>query len=570
MQDWQLLREFVEEGSQAAFGQLVERHLDFVYSTCRRELGDADLAHDAAQAVFLLLFQKAASLRPGTVLSGWLFQTARLVSKNARKQEMRWQKRHLKAAEVMMQEASVRDTDEENWTHIEPLLHDALSSLNTTERNAVLLRCFEGRSLKETGVALGLSEEAARKRVTRALEKLRGYFTRRGVTLSVATLGALLSQNAVQAAPASLSVAAIAAAAQGTTATATSALTLVETVQHVWLLSKIKIAVTAACGVSLVGIGVQRLTRPPKPALAQTVKITAVPTAKTPSMKKAVAPTVRLAPVATMPKPASKPVSKRVLKRAKAQLPKPSAPPKRIAAAHPVPLKALPKAPLKPAASPTVSVALPPPVSARDVEAPRENIKTPERNEEMQLKKTMVSALVGAALTASVAPAAEGDKGTVIGILTAKGENWIEVRADGDKDAKRYRPRWLGGAPQDGGGLDKPVLDSFKKLFVPNRVKLDWVIAEGPRVTAVEAIVPAEKSGTVEGEVTAKGENWVEVKGGDGAVNRYSPRWIGGLPKDGGGPDKDAIRAIGEVKPGDKVRLEWVYDERLRVVSIKK
>jgi len=173
--------------------------------------------------------------------------------------------------------------------------------------------------------------------------------------------------------------------------------------------------------------------------------------------------------------------------------------------------------------------------------------------------------------TALRAEPTEGQKGTLTGLLTAKGEAWIEVRADGDQDAKRYIPHWRGGLPKDGGGPDKAMLDAIKKLRVPNRVKLDWEFAEHLRVNSVEIIEPKEKSGVVEGEVTAKGEAWVEVKpAGDAPAERYVPRWIGGMPKDGGGLDKDALRVIGEVKVGDKVRVEWAYEERLRVVSLKK
>ncbi len=203
-------------------------------------------------------------------------------------------------------------------------------------------------------------------------------------------------------------------------------------------------------------------------------------------------------------------------------------------------------------------------VLTRDQIPPREN----EKDEDMQLKKTMGSALAGAALIASAlvpqaAKAADAEKGTLTGILTAKGEGWIEVKADDAKEAKRWSPRWIGGLPKDGGGFDKAVLDSFKKVIVPNRVKLDWVTEEGPRVVSVQAYEYA-KSGTVEGEVTAKGENWVDVKAGDKPAERYSPRWTEG------GADKDALRAISEVKAGDKVILEWAYNERLRIVSLKK
>ena len=191
----------------------------------------------------------------------------------------------------------------------------------------------------------------------------------------------------------------------------------------------------------------------------------------------------------------------------------------------------------------------------------------------MQIKKTVVSALAGAAIIgtavgSALAPqqvkAAEGDKGTITGLLVTKGDNWVEVRGDDAKDAKRFTPRWIGGAPQDGGGLDKTVLEAFKKIPAPNRVKLDWVTEEGVRVTNIEIIAPTEKSGVVEGTISALGDRWVEVKAGDKPAERYSPHWT----EDG--PAKDTLRALGELRVGNKVRLEWSYDERLRIVSVKK
>lgn len=199
MHDWQLLRDYVEHNSQTAFAALVERHANMVYSTCLRETGDAMLAEDVAQVVFLILARKADSLREGTVLTGWLFQTARFASKNAMKQEQRRKRSEQKAAEQMMSESEANP----GWASIEPLLHDGLATLGGQERDAVLLRFFENRSLRETGAALGISEDAARMRVARALEKLRRHFARHGFAASVALLAALLSENAVHAAPAS-------------------------------------------------------------------------------------------------------------------------------------------------------------------------------------------------------------------------------------------------------------------------------------------------------------------------------------------------------------------------------
>lgn len=197
MHDGQLLGEFVERGSQAAFGQIVGRHLNLVYSVCRREVGETTLAEDAAQAVFLLLARKAPALRREPSLAGWLFQAARLTSKDALKQDTRRRRREQEAARDMAQS----DTGNALWDEIEPYLDGALAALGRTEREAVLLRVFEGHSLAETGARIGVSEEAARKRVSRALDKVRGHLRGAGIAVPVVALSALLSEKAVRAAP---------------------------------------------------------------------------------------------------------------------------------------------------------------------------------------------------------------------------------------------------------------------------------------------------------------------------------------------------------------------------------
>lgn len=198
-EDFQLLRRFVEAGSQEAFSQLVERHIDLVYAVCLRETGDSTLAQDVTQAVFLILFRKAPTIRRGTVLAGWLFKTARFASRNARRQEHR-----RKEMEQQLFEATLPGGEHfETWRSIEPLLHEGIASLGARDRDAILLRYFEDKSLREVGLALGTSEAAAQMRVSRAIEKLKKYLQKRGVAVPVAILGAVLLENAVQAAPAS-------------------------------------------------------------------------------------------------------------------------------------------------------------------------------------------------------------------------------------------------------------------------------------------------------------------------------------------------------------------------------
>ena len=191
----------------------------------------------------------------------------------------------------------------------------------------------------------------------------------------------------------------------------------------------------------------------------------------------------------------------------------------------------------------------------------------------MMIGFAFMGAACGSPLFQNEARAAES--GTVIGTLTAKGENWIAVRADGANEPQRYVPRWIGGMPNQGGGLDKDMLRIIQSLRVPSRVRLAWVFEERPRVVRIEVLssgepgVPPQKSGVVEGTITAKGETWIEVKPlGDRPAERYVPRWIGGMPNQGGGLDKDMLRALSQFKIGDRVRLEWIYEERKRVVKI--
>lgn len=198
--DARLLRRFTRENSQAAFAALVARHSRLVYSVCRRDVGNAALAEDAAQAVFLLLARKAPALRGDGSLAGWLYRTARLVSKNALRRELRVRQKEQRAAQQMAQEA--QDNQDALWERIDPRLHAALDALGRVEREAVLLRFWDGLSLAETGAALGLSEDAARMRVTRALEKLKRFLVKEGVVLSTSALAGLLTEKGARAAPA--------------------------------------------------------------------------------------------------------------------------------------------------------------------------------------------------------------------------------------------------------------------------------------------------------------------------------------------------------------------------------
>ena len=196
--DWQLIKMYVEEDKQAAFDTLVRRQMDLVYCTCLRELGEPSLADDATQAVFLILARKATSFRPGTTLSSWLFQTALLTSKNVLRRERRQQAREQRMVAEMERTMPPRPS---GWEEMEPLLNEALKGLPTAQRGLVLERFLEDRPIAEIGSARGISEDAARMRLNRALDRLRRFFAARNVTLPAAALAALLPL-AVRPAPA--------------------------------------------------------------------------------------------------------------------------------------------------------------------------------------------------------------------------------------------------------------------------------------------------------------------------------------------------------------------------------
>src|SRR2546425_1268358 len=220
--DAELLRQYANAGSESAFEELVSRHLALVYSAALRQTaGDEQRAKDVAQTVFIDLARKAASLSHQKVLTRWLYTSTRFVAAKSARGDARRKRRERVA--VTMQEANTHSIPERDWNKLSLVLDEAMAELNLADRNAVLLRFFEHRELHAVGVALGVSEDAARMRVNRALEKLRDSFASRGITCAAATLGTSISANAVSVIPAglaaSISGAALATAATGTGAT---------------------------------------------------------------------------------------------------------------------------------------------------------------------------------------------------------------------------------------------------------------------------------------------------------------------------------------------------------------
>ncbi len=199
--DQQLLAAYAERRCEAAFAELVRRHIDLVYSAALRMVREAHLAQDVTQGVFLALARNARHLTECTVLSGWLHRAARNLAANAVRSEARRRAREREAA--AMHEFPSAEPDM-TWDQVAPHLDAALGELSEPEREALLLRYFERKSAREMAELLSISDDAAQKRVNRAVERLRGFFGKRGVTIGSAGLVAALSAKAVQAAPAGL------------------------------------------------------------------------------------------------------------------------------------------------------------------------------------------------------------------------------------------------------------------------------------------------------------------------------------------------------------------------------
>jgi RNA polymerase sigma factor (sigma-70 family) len=220
MSDWELIQQYCRNGSESAFETLAKRHVDFVYCAALRQVRDPALAEDVSQAVFLLLARKAKSFRSGTVLVSWLFRTTRFIASRALRSEYRRQRRELEAFHMNPQ-STASETDRD-WERVAPVLDDALATLPNKDRDAVLLRFISRKPFSQVGAEIGVSEDAAKKRVSRALSGLREFFVRRGTTLSVATIGLILGERVVQASPAMLATKITAALGAGASAIATT------------------------------------------------------------------------------------------------------------------------------------------------------------------------------------------------------------------------------------------------------------------------------------------------------------------------------------------------------------
>jgi RNA polymerase sigma factor (sigma-70 family) len=237
--DMDLVREYARDHSEPAFAGLVQRHINLVYSVALRCTGNSGDAQDVTQAVFIILARKAASLRERTVLTGWLYETTRFTAARFIRTRVR---RQIREQEAYMQ-SSLNEPDTDGvWRQLSPLLEEAMTQLGEKDRALLALRFFENKSGAETAAALGIQEWAVHKRTARAVEKLRTFFSRRGVSVSAGVLIAAISANSLQAAPAGLAVT-VAAAAAKSAAVSGSTLTLVKGALKLMAWAKAKTAI---------------------------------------------------------------------------------------------------------------------------------------------------------------------------------------------------------------------------------------------------------------------------------------------------------------------------------------
>ncbi|HWN95732.1 MAG TPA: sigma-70 family RNA polymerase sigma factor [Methylomirabilota bacterium] len=301
--DQQLLREYAERRSEAAFAELVRRHVDLVYSAALRMVCDSHLAEDVTQGAFVALARSAPQLTDRAVLSGWLHRTAQNIAAQTVRTDVRRRAREQEAA--AMNELFAAEPDGV-WEHIAPHLDAALGELSEADRDALMLRYFERKSAQEMAQVLGVSDEAAQKRVSRAVERLREFFAKRGVTVGASGLVVVLSANAVQAAPVGLAISISTAAALAATTFTTTATAIATKAIAMTTLQKTSIAVALVAASVTIPLVVQHQTqiklREENQSLRQQVEQLAELTAENERLSKLLAE-AKNSPVLRLPAP---------------------------------------------------------------------------------------------------------------------------------------------------------------------------------------------------------------------------------------------------------------------------
>jgi len=237
--DAELLRLYSREGSQAAFAELTKRHVHLVFGSALRRLdGNQALAEDVAQQVFIQLARRAEDLSRHPALPGWLYTATRNASINAAKAEHRRRMREKEAMNIERFSSQTEAVDESQ--RLRPILDRQIDGLSEKERIAVILRFFEGRQFPDIAQRLSISEDAARRRVGRGLDKMRKHLQRLGFRSTAGALGAFLTEEGIRAAPAATVARLTQAGLASSLAPATMPLGLLK------FMSKTKISIGAA------------------------------------------------------------------------------------------------------------------------------------------------------------------------------------------------------------------------------------------------------------------------------------------------------------------------------------
>ena len=248
----ELVRDYARLNSQAAFAELVQRHINLVYSVALRHVGIAAHAEEITQAVFIILARKAAGLRPDTILEGWLHETTRLTALSFLRGERR---RQFREQEAYMQSTLQESADDLLWNQLAPLLDEAMARLGKKDRDAVILRFFKDKSVREVAATLQVNEAVAQRRILRAVEKLRKFFTKRGVSSTTAIIAGTISANSVQAAPVALAKSVTAVAIAKGAAASASTLTLIKGALKIMAWTKLKTPAVVSIGLILIFVG---------------------------------------------------------------------------------------------------------------------------------------------------------------------------------------------------------------------------------------------------------------------------------------------------------------------------
>ena len=223
MEDSELLRQYAEDGSESAFSELVQRHIGFVYAAALRQTGGAiHRAEEITQTVFIALARKSRALSSRRQLAGWLYITTRYACAKLKRSEMRRQEREFEA--FTMNETMSNADATADWERLRPVLDDAMHELNVDDRELILMRFFQRCRFADIGREFGLSEDAARMRVDRALGKLRHLLAKRQITSTSAALGVVLANQPAVAIPAALAATVTGAALTSTAVTTGGAL----------------------------------------------------------------------------------------------------------------------------------------------------------------------------------------------------------------------------------------------------------------------------------------------------------------------------------------------------------